>query len=129
MITLNLYVQPEWTVDELRDFVDVVCWMIHTALKYDPAIGIVVGGDLNKNGMKELPERLAKYGLQAVFGKSTQTHEKGSHLDDIFTNLKIVSKQICTMKGVSDHHMLLCELKVNPEGRPLPTLANKMLKP
>ena len=28
IIVFNLYVQPDWKVEELQDFVDVVCWRV-----------------------------------------------------------------------------------------------------
>jgi hypothetical protein len=31
-------------------------------------IGIILGGDLNKNGMRELAPRIEAYGLKPVFG-------------------------------------------------------------
>lgn len=101
-------------VDELRDFIDVVCWRIQAAIAYDPAVGMVLGGDMNKNGMKELEPRLRRYGLYPVFGPRVVTHDRGSHLDDVYTNMHVSCRNVETMKGVSDHHMLLCELKINP---------------
>ena len=98
-------------------------------ITFDPVIGIIVGGDLNKNGMRELAPRLDQYGLKAVFGPRAVTHDRGGHLDEIFTNLSLRWKSIETSGGLSDHHMLLCEVVVNPKNQPLPTLVNKMLNP
>lgn len=129
IMVFNLYVQPDWKAEELQDFVDVVCWRIQAALSFDPAAGIIVGGDLNKKGMKELEPRLRRQGLIPVFGARAETHDRGGRLDEIFTNLKGVYSSITSMEGVSDHHMLMCELLVNPENQPQPTLQNKLLKP
>lgn len=59
---VNVYIQPDWKVEDLRDFIDTVCWRIQALFTYDPMIGIIVGGDLNKNGMRELAPRLEAYG-------------------------------------------------------------------
>jgi len=54
ILVLNIYVKPEWKVDDLRDYIDVVCWTVEAAKNFDPCIGIIVGGDLNLKGMREL---------------------------------------------------------------------------
>ena len=69
-------------------------------------IGIVLGGDFNRNGMKELRPRLHHFGLRPVFGDRVATHDKGKHLDDIFTNLKLVKKSVDKIKFASDHFLL-----------------------
>ena len=94
IIVFNLYVQPDWKVEELQDFVDVVCWRVQASLQYDPAAGIIVGGDLNRKGMKELEPRLRRHGLNPIFGARAETHDRGGRLDEVFTNLKGVHKSI-----------------------------------
>jgi hypothetical protein len=96
----------------------VVCWRVQATLQYDPAAGVIVGGDLNKKGMKELEPRLRKFGLGPIFGQRVETHDRGGRLDDIFTNLQGAHKQITTMEGISDHYLLMCELVVNPDQQP-----------
>lgn len=31
VVVLNVYIQPDWLVEELRDFIDVECWRIQAA--------------------------------------------------------------------------------------------------
>jgi hypothetical protein len=83
-------------------------------IAYDPMIGIIAGGDLNKIGLKELAPRMEQYGLKAIFGPRAVTHDRGNHLDEVYTNLKLKWKSIETTGGLSDHYMLLCEVVVNP---------------
>lgn len=84
---------------------------------------------MNKSGMKELEPRLRRYCLLPVFGSRVVTNERGSHLDDVYTNIHVSCRNVQTMKGVSDHHKLLCELKINPQDQHLPLLKDKMIKP
>jgi hypothetical protein len=67
VLALNVHVKQEWNIDEFHDFVNFVYWRIQASLNYDPVLDKIVGGDLNKKGMKELEPRLFRFGLRLVF--------------------------------------------------------------
>jgi hypothetical protein len=55
---------------------------------------IVVQGDLNAKWMSSVKEFLEIRGIRPVFEGSTATHDRGGHLGQVFTNLKVKSKLV-----------------------------------
>jgi len=72
---------------------------------------IIMGGDFNQRRSKyrQLGQRLK---LVQVLEEGTQTHVKGNHLDDIYTNID-QAKSYTLNEGISDHSGIKINLNIN----------------
>ena len=71
---------------------------------------VVVTGDFNKQ-LTTFKSELTALGLSTVVPAGKPTHYKGGHLDNIFTNLTILSHSLLYEEGLTDHLAIRTTLK------------------
>lgn len=70
----------------------------------------IIRGDFNQR-RKNFLALAQRYGLKQVLTEVTPTHNKGNHLDDLYTNLKFSSFTLVT--GISDHSGIMVNLEIS----------------
>ena len=75
----------------------------HCILKKDPAANIIVQGDFNLH-LASVTNHLAHMKLKGLFDQ--QTHSRGNQLDQVFTNMEVISTEAKNYTN-SDHVALL----------------------
>ena len=89
--------------------------LIESVLKRDPYARIVVAGDFNQH-LPLWKQRMNEVGLLQAVKDGVSTRQGGSvesQLDQVFTNLEVVSCQVGECDAsVSDHKPILVDLKL-----------------
>ena len=105
---ITVYVEPQNKKKSDRvvaNLLDIVSQILDRL----PNSKIIVSGDFNER-RKEITEALLKKALNPVLNEGTITHERGNHLDQIFTNLGIMGFWCCSASDMTDHQIIKCQL-------------------
>jgi hypothetical protein len=83
-----VYVPPEDNT-HANKILRTLKWIL-TRIKYvDKDSRVIVGGDLNRVGMRKVDFIEHKFGLTKLLSEEMATHNRGGHLDNVWTNLKV----------------------------------------
>ncbi len=92
MHVITCYIPP-YTTDYEFKMVNHLQWIVQLIFKKFKKSRIIVMGDFNQY-CKPVTKEMKLLGLKPVFTSGIATHKQGGAIDQVFTNIRVLKKEI-----------------------------------